>query len=226
MLSQGRRRNAGPGDNRAVTRVASLPLVLASASPRRAELLAAAGIAFEVDTANVDETPRAGEAPRDYVRRLAEAKARAVTVRHPAGLVLGADTTVVVDGTILGKPVDATDAGDMLRRLSGRSHQVLTGVALVRDGRTVEVDVAVTDVWFAPMTGADIDAYVATGEPMDKAGAYAIQGRASCFVTRIDGSYSNVVGLPVALVHQWLRDSPETSKDLAPATHDAGPEPA
>ena len=190
------------------------------------QTLAAAGVPFDVDTADVDDTPRDGEAPHDYVRRLAEAKARAVAVRHPARLVLGADTTVVVDGTILGKPVDAADAGDMLRRLSGRSHQVLTGVALVRDGRTVEVGVAVTDVWFAAMTEADIDAYVATGEPMDKAGAYGIQGRASCFVTRIDGSYSNVVGLPVALVHQWLRDSPETSKDLAPATHATGPEPA
>ena len=201
-------------------------IVLASASPRRAELLAAAGVPFDVDTADVDETPHDGEAPLDYVRRLAEAKARAVAVRHPARLVLGADTTVVVDGTILGKPVDAADAGDMLRRLSGRSHQVLTGVALVRDGRTVEVDVAVTEVWFAPMTEADIDAYVATGEPMDKAGAYGIQGRAACFVTRIDGSYSNVVGLPVALVHRWLRDSPETSEDPASATDAASPEPA
>ena len=186
-LAAGRRR----GDNQEMPRAEPPPpLVLASASPRRAELLAAAGIGFDVDTAD------------------------------------GADTTVVVDGTILGKPVDAADARAMLRRLSGRAHQVLTGVALVRDGRTVEVDVAVTDVWFAPMTDADVDAYVATGEPMDKAGAYGIQGRASRFVTRIDGSYSNVVGLPVALVHQWLRDSPETSKDLAPATHATGPEPA
>ena len=228
MLSQHRLPSGGRrGDNQAVPSLVRRPvIVLASASPRRAELLAAAGVPFDVDTADVDETPRDGEAPHDYVRRLAEAKARAVAVRHPARLVLGADTTVVVDGTILGKPVDAADAGDMLRRLSGRSHQVLTGVALVRDGRTVEVGVAVTDVWFAAMTEADIDAYVATGEPMDKAGAYGIQGRASCFVTRIDGSYSNVVGLPVALVHQWLRDSPETSKDLAPATHATGPEPA
>ena len=222
-LAAGRRR----GDNQEMPRAEPPPpLVLASASPRRAELLAAAGIAFDVDTADVDETPRAGEAPDVYVRRLALAKARAVAGRHPACLVLGADTTVVVDGTILGKPVDAADARAMLRRLSGRAHQVLTGVALVRDGRTVEVDVAVTDVWFAPMTDADVDAYVANGEPMDKAGAYGIQGRASRFVTRIDGSYSNVVGLPVALVHRWLRDSPETSKDLAPATHAAGPRPA
>ena len=197
-----------------MTRAAFQPLVLASASPRRAELLAAAGIAFEVDTADIDETPRAGEAPDVYVRRLAEAKARAVAARHPGRLVLGADTTVVVDGVILGKPVDAADARDMVRRLAGRAHEVLTGVALVGDG-TAQVDLAVTTVWFAPMSDADVDAYVASGEPMDKAGAYGIQGRASCFVTRIDGSYSNVVGLPVALVHAWLRDSPKTSEDLA-----------
>lgn len=188
--------------------------MLASASPRRAELLAAAGVTFAVDTADIDETPRPDEAPDAYVRRLALEKARAVAARHPGQRVLGADTTVVVDGAILGKPVDAADARDMLRRLSGRAHQVLTGVALV-GGATDQVDLAVTDVWFAPMSEADIDAYVASGEPMDKAGAYGIQGRASCFVTRIDGSYSNVVGLPVALVHGWLRDSPETTKDLA-----------
>lgn len=196
-----------------MTPAAPLPLVLASASPRRAELLAAAGIAFEVDTADIDETPRAGETPDVYVRRLAEAKARAVAARHPGRRVLGADTTVVVDGVILGRPVDAADARDMVRRLAGRAHEVLTGVALVENG-TAQVDLATTTVWFAPMTAGEIDAYVASGEPMDKAGAYGIQGRASCFVTRIDGSYSNVVGLPVALVHRWLQDSPETPKDL------------
>jgi len=188
-----------------VTRAAFQPLVLASASPRRAELLAAAGIAFEVDTADIDETPRAGEAPDVYVRRLAEAKARAVAARHPGRLVLGADTTVVVDGVILGKPVDAADARDMVRRLAGRAHEVLTGVALVGDG-TAQVDLAVTTVWFAPMSDADVDAYVASGEPMDKAGAYGIQGRAARYVTRIEGSYSNVVGLPVALVHALLAE--------------------
>lgn len=183
------------------------PVVLASASPRRQELLTAAGYSFTVHTADVDETPRPGEAPDHYVARLAEAKARAVLARRPEALVLGADTTVVVDGDILAKPADAADAARMLRRLQGRAHEVLTGVALVSAGWS-RVDVAATRVWFAPMTAAEIDAYVASGEPMDKAGAYAIQGRAARYVTRIEGSYSNVVGLPVALVHARLAEYP------------------
>lgn len=183
------------------------PLILASASPRRAELLAAAGFVFTVDTADLDETPLPAEAPERYVARLAEAKARAVAARHRDGVVLGADTTVVVDGAILGKPTDAPDAAAMLARLQGGAHQVLTGVALVA-GAWSTVAVARTDVWFAPMSRLEIADYVASGEPMDKAGAYGIQGRASRFVTRIDGSYGNVVGLPVALVHTLLGTCP------------------
>ncbi|MFN8641869.1 MAG: Maf family protein [Candidatus Binatia bacterium] len=184
-------------------RTALPPLVLASASPRRAELLEAAGYEFDVDTADVDETPRPGEAPEAYVQRLALAKALAVAARHTEAMVLGADTTVVVDGTILGKPADAAEARTMLQRLAGHAHEVLTGVALVC-GPWTRVEVATTRVWFLPLTPEEIDGYVASGEPMDKAGAYAIQGRASRFASRIDGSYSNVVGLPVALVHQRL----------------------
>lgn len=184
---------------------ATPPFVLASASPRRQELLTAAGYTFTVLTADVDETPLPGEAPASYVARLAEAKARAVLEQRPDALVLGADTTVVVDGDILAKPADACDAARMVARLQGRAHEVLTGVALV-SATWSRVAVAATSVWFAPMSAADIDAYVASGEPMDKAGAYGIQGRAARYVTRIDGSYSNVVGLPVALVHTLLTE--------------------
>jgi septum formation protein len=180
-------------------------LILASASPRRAELLRAAGIPFEAEAADVDESVLAGEAAEVYVRRLAEAKARAVAARHPGRVVLGADTVVVVDAELLGKPTDAADARRMLRLLSGRTHRVLTGVCVVGKGVGSPeggpyTDAAVTTVEFAVLEPAQIDWYVASGEPMDKAGAYAIQGRGSRFVTRIAGSYSNVVGLPVELV--------------------------
>jgi septum formation protein len=179
------------------------PLVLASASPRRAELLRLAGFTFEVAPADVDEMPREAELAEHYVRRLAEAKARAVAAQHPGAAVLGADTTVAVDGAILGKPADSADAVAMLHRLQGRAHDVLTGVAVVGPGWSAS-SVATTRVWMAPLTAEDIDGYVASGEPMDKAGAYAIQGLASRFVTRIEGSYPNVVGLPVHLVHELL----------------------
>jgi septum formation protein len=181
-----------------------LPLVLASASPRRAELLRLAGYRFTVSHADLDETPHPGEAPAAYVQRLAEAKAAAVAGRHPDALVLGADTTVVVDGDILGKPVDAADAAAMLTRLQGRVHEVLTGVAVAGPGGRASA-VAATRVWFAPMSAGEIADYVASGEPMDKAGAYAIQGLASRYVERIEGSHPNVVGLPVAVVHALLR---------------------
>jgi len=196
------------------------PLVLASASPRRRELLEAAGFAFDVAAADVDETPHAGETARAYVARLAEAKASVVLAARPEALVLGADTTVVVDGGILGKPGDADEAAAMLARLQGRAHEVLTGVALL--GRHWQrVAVASTAVWFAPMSPAEIAAYVATGEPMDKAGAYGIQGWAARYVTRIDGSYSNVVGLPVALVQAMLGEYPVAPGDV-PANSAAG----
>jgi len=177
--------------------------VLASSSPRRSELLAAAGFAFDVAHADIDETPLAHEPADRYVVRLAEGKARAVAARFPDRAVLGADTTVVVDGDILGKPADAADAAAMLRRLQGRGHEVLTGIALVAHGRA-QVVLEATQVSFGPMTEAEIAAYVATGEPMDKAGAYGIQGWAARHVTRVEGSYSNVVGLPVAVVYQLL----------------------
>jgi septum formation protein len=181
-------------------------LVLASGSPRRAELLREAGIPFLADPAHVDEATRAGEAPEAYVQRLAVDKARAVARRHPERVVLAADTTVVVDGTVLGKPADREDAARMLRLLSGRDHLVLTGVCLVvpPDG-AVHTDIAATTVAFKPLDAAEIAAYVDSGEPMDKAGAYAIQGGAAPFVRHLDGSYSNVVGLPVSLVRGMCR---------------------
>jgi len=179
-------------------------VVLASASPRRAELLQAAGIQFEVLPAHVDETPRPGEAPAIYVRRIAEAKATAVASRTNGRIVLAADTTVVVDDEILGKPESDDDAKRMLRLLSGRAHEVVTGVTLMSNGAS-STRVESTTVAFAPLTDEEIAWYVDTGEPRDKAGAYAIQGYASRFVTRINGSYSNVVGLPISLVYELLK---------------------
>ncbi len=177
-------------------------LVLASQSPRRAEILRSAGILFQVRVTNIDETPLPDEQPEQYVRRLAGQKAMAVPA-DPAETVLAADTTVVVNGEMLGKPADAADARRMLQLLAGRRHEVITGIA-IRRAIGVTCDHAVTAVWFAPMTAAEIDAYVASGEPMDKAGAYAIQGLASKFIPRIEGCYFNVVGLPIALVYRHL----------------------
>lgn len=177
-------------------------LVLASASPRRAELLRAAGIEFSVRVADLDETPQPGEAPPDYVLRLSYEKALAVA--QPGELVLGADTTVVVGNEIAGKPVDEADARRMLQLLSGDWHEVLTGVSLVRDAQ-VCAELAVTRVKFAPLSKAEIDWYIATHEPFDKAGGYGIQGFASRFVEQIEGNYANVVGLPVQTVYRLLR---------------------
>jgi septum formation protein len=183
-------------------------LILASASPRRRELLAAAGIACEVLPVVVDEALAGPEPPGERVRRLAREKAEAGFALRPDAVVLGADTVVLVGGETMGKPADADDATRMLRLLSGREHEVLTGVALVSARRTV-VEVARTRVWFTPLSEAEITGYVATEEPRDKAGAYAIQGLASKFVDRIQGSHSNVVGLPVALVYRLLKGYPE-----------------
>jgi septum formation protein len=179
---------------------------LGSRSPRRAELIAAAGIPFIVRVADSDETPCAAESPREYVLRLAEEKARAIRA-DPHEFVLAADTTVVLDGRILGKPIDTADAARMLSGLSGNRHDVITGVCLVRGGRRLALTAASTAVWFDPMTDDEIAEYAASAEPMDKAGAYAIQGTASRWISRIDGSYSNVVGLPVALVYRLLGES-------------------
>ena len=180
-------------------------LVLASASPRRAELLRAAGIEFEVAPADVDESVHPDESPELYVQRVAGAKARAISRKFPGRIVLSADTTVIIEGRILAKPIDNADAARMLRMLGGRTHEVLTGVCMVGpSGAKSRLDRTVVE--FAPLSEDEIAWYVATGEPADKAGAYAIQGLASRFVTRIDGSYSNVVGLPVALLYGMLKD--------------------
>jgi septum formation protein len=177
-------------------------LILASASPRRAELLAAAGFTFEVAPQAVDEAVRPGETPEAYVVRVAWEKVHSAC-RKSGTVVIGADTAVVIDGEILGKPRDDRDAADMLKRLSGRTHDVLTGVVL--RGDQLVSDLARTAVRFLPLADAEIGWYVASGEPRDKAGAYAIQGLASRFVDHIEGSYSNVVGLPIALVSRLLR---------------------
>src|SRR6266851_3437912 len=210
----------------------NMRLILASASPRRAELLRSAGYDFDVVAANVDESIRAGESPANYVRRLAAEKSAAAQKYVASGvsrteeyvasgfsrterdgppegghhvLVLGADTTVVLDGEILGKPADDADVARMLRRLSGRRHEVLTGVSL-RRGVYEMGRVETTAVEFAPLSDEHIAWYVASGEGRDKAGAYAIQGLASRFIPRIDGSYSNVVGLPLACVHELVAE--------------------
>ena len=202
-------------------------LVLASVSPRRQELLRNAGIAFTVQPADIDETPLTGEAPRDCAERLAREKARTVWRTRPQDSVLGADTIVVVDEIILGKPVDAEDAARMLRMLSGRVHRVITGVCLVKavagdqlpvanktaphsdeQLRPSNADMRVTSettlVTVTQLSDDEIREYVATGEPMDKAGAYAIQGMASRWIPRVEGDYSNVVGLPIAMVYRML----------------------
>jgi len=182
-------------------------IVLASGSPRRGEILTNAGIPFVREVpSNIDETPKPGESPQDYVVRLAREKAEAVEARGDR-IVLGADTSVVIDGQILGKPSSPADAIQMLRLLSGRSHEVITGICL-RSARVRVTDAAITRVWFAALSDSDIDAYAASGEPMDKAGAYGIQGLASKFVERIDGCYFNVMGLPIALVYAHLRKNP------------------
>jgi septum formation protein len=181
-------------------------IILASASPRRQELLRNAGIPFTVQPADIDETPLAGESPRACAERLAREKALAVFRRQPQGYVLGADTIVVVDDAILGKPRDATDAARMLRMLAGRTHAVITGVCLVGPAASGQLPVASGTETELDLSDDEIRDYVASGEPMDKAGAYAIQGVASRWIPRIEGDYSNVVGLPVALVYAMLRE--------------------
>jgi septum formation protein len=182
-------------------------IVLASASPRRQELLRNAGIPFTVQPADINETPLAGESPRACAERLAREKALAVWQNRSQDYVLGADTIVVVDGAILGKPRDRDDALRMLRLLSGRTHVVITGVCLVGPvSSNIQIAAEITFVTMCEVSDDEIRDYVATGEPMDKAGAYAIQGIASRWIPRIEGDYSNVVGLPVALVYAMLRE--------------------
>ena len=178
-------------------------LVLASTSARRQQILTAAGIPFTVRAPQVQEQRRQDESPEAYVRRLAEEKAFAVPIT--AGeLVLAGDTVVVVDQHILEKPRDQADALRMLRLLSGRDHHVITGICLRTDSRKI-VDTATTRVHFVPLTEPELASYVASGEPMDKAGAYAIQGLASRFIDRVEGGYFNVVGLPMSLVYRHLK---------------------
>jgi septum formation protein len=176
-------------------------LILASASPRRRELMACFGLNYTVQPAAIDESPRAGEQARDYVVRMAEEKALAVAARHPEQFVLAADTSVVLEGRILGKPATPARARSMLQSLSDRVHQVITAVSLITPGanqdRRPHNRLSSTDVWFAELSAAWIEAYVASGDPMDKAGAYGIQNAAGLKIRRIDGSYSGVVGLPL-----------------------------
>lgn len=193
-------------------------LVLASSSPRRRELLRQLGVRFEVRAAHVDETPRPNEPPVAYVERLAREKALAVA--RPDEIIIGADTTVVLDGEILGKPEDEDDARRMLRNLSGRTHAVLSGVALVSDGR-IDAAVETTTVTMTELDDRSIEWYLATGEPFDKAGAYALQGAGGVFVTSVTGSVSNVIGLPLSVVRSlaerqnfdFFRGSPRLSGD-------------
>lgn len=183
-------------------------LILASSSPRRAEILRNAGIAFDVTATDVDESRLAGERPDDYVRRLAASKARAA-LKPVSGsaIVIGCDTVVVVEGSVLGKPASADQARQTLRRLSGRSHDVLTGLAAIRlpDGaeRILEETTRIT---FASLSDQEIEDYISTGEPFGKAGAYAIQGCAGKFVTRVEGDYFNVIGLPLPRLYAILRE--------------------
>jgi len=185
-----------------------LTVVLASASPRRRELLRAAGIPFEAMASNVAEERKAGEEPEDFVRRMAVEKAEQVAAARPGETrpIVGADTVVLLEQTVLGKPDSPKDAAAMLRMLSGQTHAVLTGLCVLdprSGGRCVET--VRTEVCFARLSEEEIQEYVASGEPLDKAGAYAIQGRASRFVERIDGCYFNVVGLPVPTLYRMLK---------------------
>jgi septum formation protein len=185
-------------------------LLLASASPRRRELLAQLGVSFRVVAADIDESPFPGEAPRDLVLRLACGKAEGALADSETGQwVLGADTVVAVGKQILGKPADAAEAAAMLERLSGRAHTVHSGLALARSGFATRVAAVKTRVWMRDIAADEIAAYLATGEPLGKAGAYAIQGRAAAFVRCLAGSYSNVVGLPLFELDAMLREIPD-----------------
>jgi septum formation protein len=182
-------------------------IVLASASPRRAELLASAGIPFSVVPGDIDETPLPNEEPLAHVLRLAEGKAREAATRADGRFFIGADTIVLCDGEILGKPADDAVATQMLRKLSGRMHHVITGFAIIdqQSGQAIRRTIS-TEVFFRLLGDAEIAAYVASGCPLDKAGAYAIQGGAAGMIPRINGSYTNVVGLPLCEVVELLRE--------------------
>lgn len=180
-------------------------LILASSSPRRVELLCGTGIPFQVHAPHINEEQISGERPLEYAARISREKAQAVAVLYPQAYVLGADTIVVVDGQVLGKPQDHADAVRMLRLLSARGHEVTTAVTLIVPGMRTDTRACTTKVFFRELTEEEIQQYVAGNEPMDKAGAYAIQGGASLWTDRIEGEYSNVVGLPLSLVTEMLR---------------------
>ncbi len=192
MLSDHKRMNELPG------------IVLASGSPRRAEILSSVGWAFTKEVPNVDETEFAGEDPAKYVQRLAKTKAEAIADFNSDRIVLGADTTVVIDGQIIGKPLDLDDARRMLRLLAGNWHEVLTGVAVALNGNT-QTGLQRTKVKFGEMTGEEVNFLAEMGDPLDKAGAYAVQAQAALFIEGIEGDYWNVVGLPVNLVYRMVR---------------------
>ena len=207
-------------------------VVLASSSPRRRELLRLIGIAHTVSPADIDETPFAGEEPRPHAERLARGKASVVADREPNAVIIAADTIVVVDGDILGKPRDEAEAAAMLRRLSARQHLVLTAVAVARDGGVVS-DVEAVDVAFRELSEADITRYIATREPMDKAGAYGIQGFGATIVTRIDGDYFAVMGLALGLMVRLMarvgvdyRFGELTGRQSDPRSDPARPQPS
>ncbi len=183
------------------------PIILASNSPRRRELLEQIGLPFTSDPAGVDERPLPGEAAEQYAVRVALDKARVAAAKNGRGIVIAADTIVVFGDTILGKPADASDAGRMLALLSGRMHRVITGLAIIdaETGRT-RTAAAITSVWFRDLLPAEISAYVATGEPLDKAGAYGIQEKGALLVKKVEGCYFNVVGLPLSLLGDLLRE--------------------
>lgn len=179
-------------------------LILASASPRRAAILSSVGWEFEKCVADVDESPLPDEKPEDHVKRLALKKAEAAAEKYKENLVLGADTIVVIDDKIIGKPKDLNDARRMLKMLSGKWHEVLTGVAVVSGGTDVAIDIQKTGVKFAELSDEEIEFLVEKGEPLDKAGAYAVQAQAALFIEEIRGDYWNVVGLPANLVYEMV----------------------
>ena len=179
-------------------------IVLASGSPRRSEIMNSVGWPFTKDVPDIDESERDGESPENYVCRLAREKAQAVAGSHPGEIVLAADTTVVIDGKIIGKPADEEHAREMIQMLSGNWHEVLTGVAVARNGNA-EVGMQRTRVKFARMNEKEIEYLVSEGDPLDKAGAYAVQAQAALFIEAIDGDYWNVVGLPISLVYEMVK---------------------
>ncbi|MDQ3489991.1 MAG: Maf family protein [Acidobacteriota bacterium] len=181
-------------------------LVLASGSPRRAEILQSVGWEFDTDIPNINESELAGESPASYVQRLAKTKAETIAERHAGEIVLGADTTVVIDKQIIGKPLDLDDAKRMLKMLSGNWHEVLTGVAIVNNGKT-QVGIQNTRVKFSEMSNVEIDFLAEKGDPLDKAGAYAVQAQAALFIEGIEGDYWNVVGLPISLLYRFVKNT-------------------